>query len=68
MSDHRWSWTSQDEPAQPTGAHIPLMEEILRDLRTLGWDGRDLFGIELALEESLTNAIRHGNGSTNRNT
>ena len=30
-------------------------------LKGLGWDGRDLFGVELALEESLSNAIRHGN-------
>jgi serine/threonine-protein kinase RsbW len=37
------------------------MQEILQALKHLGWDGRDLFGVELALEESLTNAIRHGN-------
>jgi serine/threonine-protein kinase RsbW len=37
------------------------MEEILGQLEELGWDGRDLFGIKLALEESLNNAIRHGN-------
>jgi serine/threonine-protein kinase RsbW len=37
------------------------MQEILKQLAQFGWDGRDLFGVELALEESLTNAIRHGN-------
>jgi serine/threonine-protein kinase RsbW len=37
------------------------MREILDQLVYHGWNGRDLFGIELALEESLTNAIRHGN-------
>jgi serine/threonine-protein kinase RsbW len=37
------------------------MQEILDTLKQLGWDGRDLFGVEMALEESLTNAIRHGN-------
>jgi serine/threonine-protein kinase RsbW len=37
------------------------MQEILQVLQELGWDGRDLFGVELALEESLSNAIRHGN-------
>lgn len=40
---------------------MPCMQEILETLKNLGWDGRDLFGIEMALEESLTNAIRHGN-------
>lgn len=37
------------------------MHEILARLGELGWLGRDLFAIEMALEESLTNAIRHGN-------
>jgi serine/threonine-protein kinase RsbW len=37
------------------------MEEILRQLEQLGWNGRDYFGVEMALEESLSNAIRHGN-------
>ena len=37
------------------------MEEILTQLANLGWEGRDLFGVELTLEETLTNAIRHGN-------
>jgi serine/threonine-protein kinase RsbW len=37
------------------------MEEILARLKSLGWEGRDLFAVEMALVESLTNAIRHGN-------
>ena len=37
------------------------MQQILEELKRLGWDGRDLFGITIALEESLSNAIRHGN-------
>jgi serine/threonine-protein kinase RsbW len=61
MSDHSWSWTSKTSLPSRRGAHYALMEEILQALQKLGWDGRDLFGVELALEESLTNAIRHGN-------
>jgi len=38
------------------------MEEILEQLSGLGWEGRDYFGVQMALEESLSNAIRHGNG------
>jgi serine/threonine-protein kinase RsbW len=38
------------------------MQEILDALKDLGWEGRDLFAVEMALVESLTNAIRHGNG------
>lgn len=37
------------------------MQQILDTLKEHGWDGRDLFGVEMALEESLSNAIRHGN-------
>jgi len=61
MSEHPWSWTSRATfPSRP-GAHVPHMQEILDRLQGLGWDGRDFFGIEMALEESLSNAIRHGN-------
>lgn len=54
-------WTSRTKLPSRLGAHVSCMQEILKSLRELGWDGRDLFGVELALEESLTNAIRHGN-------
>ena len=37
------------------------MQEIVAELERLGWTDRDLFGVQLALEESLSNAIRHGN-------
>ena len=37
------------------------MDEIITHLEQLGWGERDLFGIRMALEESLSNAIRHGN-------
>ena len=63
MSEHRWSWSAEKRLPSTKGAHIPLMEEILQQLQRLGWDKecRDHFGIEMALEESLSNAIRHGN-------
>lgn len=61
MSDTRWSWMSRKELPSRSGAHLPYMQEILDELRAIGWDGRDFFGIEMALEESLNNAIRHGN-------
>ena len=62
MSGHRWNWTSETTLPSKKGAHIPHMEQILHELEQLGWNGRDHFGIEMALEESLANAIRHGNG------
>jgi serine/threonine-protein kinase RsbW len=61
MSEHRWSWTAvRSLPSRP-GAHKPHVREILDEMKRLGWDKPELFGVELALEESLSNAIRHGN-------
>jgi serine/threonine-protein kinase RsbW len=61
MSDHRWSWTAKRSLPSRQGAHHPHVREILQVMKDLGWEGRDLFGVELTLEETLTNAIRHGN-------
>jgi serine/threonine-protein kinase RsbW len=61
MSEHRWSWTTKTSLPSRQGAHYAPMQEIVQVLKDLGWEGRDLFGVELALEESLSNAIRHGN-------
>jgi serine/threonine-protein kinase RsbW len=61
MSEHHWSWTVDTSfPSRP-GAHLPCMRNIVQQLVQLGWGDHDLFSIELALAESLTNAIRHGN-------
>ena len=61
MSEYRWSWTVDTSFPSRKGAHLPCMRSIVEQLTELGWGGHDLFGIELALEESLSNAIRHGN-------
>lgn len=56
-----WAWTTEATLPSRTGAHLPLMEEVLEQLKQLGWEGRDYFGVQMALEESLANAIKHGN-------
>lgn len=61
MAEHNWSHTIERKLPSQKGAHIESMNEILHLLRQLGWSDRELFGIEMALEESLSNAIRHGN-------
>jgi serine/threonine-protein kinase RsbW len=38
-----------------------VIDEVLRQLESLRWNERDLFGIRLALEEAVINAIKHGN-------
>lgn len=61
MSSHRWSHKIERTLPSKLGAHLPLIDEVLKCLEELGWDSREQFGIHMALEESLTNAIRHGN-------
>jgi len=39
-----------------------VQERILTLLESSGFTDRDLFGVKLALEEALVNAIKHGNG------
>jgi serine/threonine-protein kinase RsbW len=40
-----------------------LIGEVMEKVRADQWNGKDLFAIELILEESLTNAVQHGNNS-----
>jgi len=39
-----------------------VQERIIGLLETRAFPDRDLFGVRLALEEALVNAIKHGNG------
>lgn len=61
MSENSWSWTVQTSLPSENGAHVPCVREVLAQLKLLGWAERDLFAIEMALVESLINAMRHGN-------
>lgn len=38
-----------------------VVERIVSSVERAGLSGRDLFGIRLALDEAVTNAIKHGN-------
>lgn len=38
-----------------------VIDELLAELSNLKWAENDLFGIHLAAEEALVNAIKHGN-------
>ena len=38
-----------------------VVDSILEALRTLGWQEEQIFGVHLAVEEALVNAIKHGN-------
>lgn len=38
-----------------------LIDSILAVMTEMGWNDRDVFAVNMALEESFTNAIEHGN-------
>ena len=61
MSEHSWSWTVHTRLPSQNGAHESCVREVLSQLKLLGWADRDLFAVEMALVESLVNAMRHGN-------
>ena len=57
------SWTKEYTfPSDMGTAHSPI-EEVMGLLRSDQWNDKDLFAVELVLEESLTNAVKHGNQS-----
>ncbi|MCA9000095.1 MAG: ATP-binding protein [Planctomycetaceae bacterium] len=39
-----------------------VQQRILSTLESLHYSSKDLFGVKLALEEAIVNAIKHGNG------
>ena len=51
----------QEYPSR-LGVHHATLERLTHELRQLGWCECDIFGIQMAIEESVSNAIRHGNG------
>lgn len=38
-----------------------VVEQVLDQLEKASWPNKDVFGIHMAIEEAITNAIRHGN-------
>lgn len=61
MQNSHWTWSTNQQIPSERGAGQSIAEEILEELRKAEWDEKDIFGIRLALEEALVNAIIHGN-------
>lgn len=60
MSGH-WDWSSQLRIPSDTSATSSAIEPLLERLQHDAWNDRDVFGVHLAVEEALVNAIKHGN-------
>jgi serine/threonine-protein kinase RsbW len=61
MSQNSTAWTIERTIPSELAAGHQILEELLGRLRAESWSSRDIFGIHLALEEAIVNAIKHGN-------
>ncbi|MFK7737182.1 MAG: ATP-binding protein [Pirellulaceae bacterium] len=61
MAEEDWTWTlSKTFPTSKDVGH-QLIEELVAALGEAGWEGSELFHIQMAAEEALINAVTHGN-------
>lgn len=61
MTEPAWTWSIEKRiPSTPTDGK-QIVDDLLAKLSELGWEEHDVFGIHLAVEEALVNAIKHGN-------
>lgn len=60
-SANRWSWNFDEHIPSDTGEGRRVLQELLMQLERHEWGEHDTFGIHLAVEEALVNAIHHGN-------
>ncbi len=61
MSDSGSHWVVRRSIPSRTDAGAELMNELLEKLEQCEWIQQHIFGVNLAVEEALVNAIKHGN-------
>jgi serine/threonine-protein kinase RsbW len=55
------NWTMAITIPSDTSIGSPLVDKLVEQMRIRGWSDRDVFQVQLAYEEAIVNAIRHGN-------
>lgn len=61
MANTGWTWVTDQKLPSTIDAGHQFIAEILARLEAEAWTSQDIFGIHLALEEAVVNAIKHGN-------
>jgi serine/threonine-protein kinase RsbW len=56
-----WIWTKEEKIPSDTNEARRVLDELLSELSGREWAEEDTFGVHLAVEEALMNAIKHGN-------
>lgn len=55
------NWTLERSIPSNPDICAKLMQSLVDALEDFGWAEREVFGIRMAMEETIVNAIRHGN-------
>ncbi len=61
MNDNHWLWSFDSRIPSEVREGKQLITELLTQLAGLNWPDCEVFGIHLAVEEAIVNAIKHGN-------
>lgn len=61
MAVEEWIWQIEERIPSRTAEGKRILENVLRQLETENWFPHEIFGVHLAMEEALVNAIKHGN-------
>ena len=59
--DSAWIWNREAIVFSVRGAGRDILDELISRLRQDDWSEDDIFAVEMAGEEAITNAVHHGN-------
>jgi serine/threonine-protein kinase RsbW len=60
-SNQSWVWQCDQVIPNDTAVGRGLLDELLRRLEAMHWGRHEIFGVHLAVDEALVNAVLHGN-------
>jgi serine/threonine-protein kinase RsbW len=61
MANTGWTWVTEQKLPSSIDAGHHFIAEVLARLEDERWTSQEIFGVHLALEEAVVNAIKHGN-------
>lgn len=61
MSNHQWTACEELRIPSDSAAGKQVIDNLLARLTKLEWVENEIFGVHLAVEEAVVNAIKHGN-------
>ena len=61
MPNNQGIWSIDERIPSDASAGLRIIQDLLEQLQNRGWSQHDVFGVHLATEEALVNAVKHGN-------